>query len=321
MGERSGRDEVRERYGRFAVDEAGGRSALYEDWARGITADEDVLEVLARIPASRRQPPLVFAVARLLGAPLEGYPVLRSWILGNADDLVAEASRRSLQTNEPLRCALLLPALAGIDAPIALIEVGASAGLCLYPDRYGYRYRGAADVALPGAPVLEAELRGPFAPPVLRHPEIVWRAGVDLSPLDAAAPRDRAFLTGLVWPGETGRENRIRDALDVVAEESPRIVAGDASDPGVLRALAAEAPSDAALVVTTPGVLPHIPREGRRALARTIAELGAVWVSIEPAGIMAEPPAPYGPSFVLRLDDDVLASCDPLGGWMAWRAG
>src|SRR3712207_7397840 len=40
------------------------------------------------------------------------------------------------------RCAALLPALATIDGPLALVEVGASAGLCLYPDRYGYEYDG-----------------------------------------------------------------------------------------------------------------------------------------------------------------------------------
>ncbi|WP_410901039.1 DUF2332 family protein, partial [Pseudoalteromonas sp. SIMBA_162] len=44
---------------------------------------------------------------------------------------------RSTQTNEPGRCAVLLPALASIRGKIALIEVGASAGLCLLMDKYG----------------------------------------------------------------------------------------------------------------------------------------------------------------------------------------
>ena len=35
---------------------------------------------------------------------------------------------------------LLLPVLAALPQPLALLEVGASAGLCLYPDRYAYRY-------------------------------------------------------------------------------------------------------------------------------------------------------------------------------------
>ena len=44
------------------------------------------------------------------------------------------------QTNEAGRCAVLLPVLAALPQPLALLEVGASAGLCLYPDRYAYRY-------------------------------------------------------------------------------------------------------------------------------------------------------------------------------------
>ena len=46
------------------------------------------------------------------------------------------------QTNEPARCAALLPLLARFPGPLTLIEVGASAGLCLHPDRYAYDYAG-----------------------------------------------------------------------------------------------------------------------------------------------------------------------------------
>lgn len=320
---------VVERYGRFARDEAPGRSDLYAAWADGVARDPGIAGILARIPATRRQPPLVFAVTRMLGAPEGTYDEWAAWVRGHADAVVAEASRRRVQTNEPQRCAPLLPALATVPGPLALLELGASAGLCLYPDRYSYRYRTADGVVAldprdgPSPVVLESEVTG--APP-LQLPDVVWRAGIDLDPLDAADPGDRRFLTSLVWPGERGRAERVSAALDVVAADPPLLAAGDATDPDLLFAMAAEAPADATLVVTTPGVLPHVPRAGRERLAlalRALAARGAVWITIDPAGLheWRHPvdPETWG-GFVLGRDGEALAAVDPLGSFVHWRA-
>ncbi|MGY2064045.1 DUF2332 family protein [Blastococcus sp. SYSU DS0619] len=63
---------------------------------------------------------------------------LRDWTLEDRLRLRATVLAHATQTDEPARCAALLPLLAGIAEPLALIEVGAAAGLCLYPDRYSY---------------------------------------------------------------------------------------------------------------------------------------------------------------------------------------
>lgn len=318
--------EVQERYARFARDEAPGRSDIYEAWSAGVARDPATAGLLARIPATRRQPPLVFAITRLLGAPLGPYREWADWLAVHIDAVVEEAAHRGLQTNEPLRCAALLPALSTVEGPIALLEIGASAGLCLYPDRYSYRYRGDHGIELdpeggPSAVVLESELRG--APP-LRLPDIVWRGGIDVDPLDPRDRADRMFLTTLVWPGEDGRAERIEAALDIAAANAPRIVRADASDPDVLRAAAAEAPGDATLVITTPGVLPHIPRAGRERLLSTLAEIDAVWISIDPPGLHEAWHPPVDPAswggFVLGRDGRPLAAVDPLGAFVEWRA-
>lgn len=321
-------DAVQERYARFARDEAPGRSVLYAEWAAGVADDDEVRRVLARIPETRRQPPLVFAVTRMLGVGLVGYPQWRRFVLRRADEVVAECTRRSLQTNEPLRLAALLPVLSEIDGPIALLEVGASAGLCLYPDRYSYRFldpEGGVRLALdpvegPSSVVLESRVTGRL--PRLRMPEIVWRAGIDLMPLDAADEADRRWLRGLVWPGETGREQRIEAALDIAASDPPLLVAGDAR--ARIDTLSAAAPRDATLVVTTPGVLVHIPRADRHALVERITRLDARWITIDPPSSLDvwEPPVdPDGwPGFVVALDGRVRAAADPLGSWWEWRA-
>lgn len=317
------------RYARFAQDEAPGRSDLYAAWARGVAGDAGIAAILARIPATRRQPPLVFAVTRMLGAPEGRFESWAAWLRRHADEVVAEASRRRVQTNEPQRCAPLLAALATIPGPLALLELGASAGLCLYPDRYSYRYRTphglvALDPADGVSPVvLESEVTGD---PPLRLPEVVWRAGIDLDPLDAADAADRRFLTSLVWPGESGRADRVATALDVVAADPPLLISGDASDPEVLLAAVELAPAGATLVITTPGVLPHIPRAGRERLTATLRELGergVVWVTIDPAGLHGwrhpVDPETWG-GFVLGRDGEALAAVDPLGSFVHWRA-
>ncbi len=316
--------EVAERYGRFARDEAPGRSPLYADWAAGVATDPEMLAVLGRIPATHRQPPLVFAVTRMLGAPEGRYRAWAEWVAAHADQVVSECTRRALQTNEPLRCAALLPALSGIEGPIALLEIGASAGLCLYPDRYSYRYHGRTALDPSdgvSAVILESGVRGD---PPLRMPEVVWRAGIDLSPLDATDADDRAFLMSLVWPGETGRAERIAAALDVAAAEPPLLVRGDATEPDLLHRLAASAPTGATLVITTPGVLSHIPRAGRQRLFRTMRAMDAEWVSIDPPGLRDHWRAGIDPSswdgFVLTRNAAPLAVVDPLGAFVEWRA-
>ena len=56
---------------------------------------------------------------------------LRALVCRNSAGLAEVMLARRTQTNEPARCATLLPALALLPPPLALIEVGASAGLIL----------------------------------------------------------------------------------------------------------------------------------------------------------------------------------------------
>ncbi len=90
--------------------------------------------------------------------------------------------------------------------------MGASAGLCLLPDRYGYDYDGHLVHGYPGAPVFTCQPRGPVPLPT-GLPTVVWRSGIDLHPLDVTNADDIDWLTCLVWPGETGRAEGLAAAL------------------------------------------------------------------------------------------------------------
>ena len=317
-------DAVRERYDRFAREEAPGRSAVYAGWAAGVAADAEMQTVLSGIPEQHRQPPLVFAVTRLLGAPVAGYAEWRDFVLAHAGEVVSECARRTVQANEPLRLGALLPALSAVDGPIALLELGAAAGLCLFPDRYSYRLLGEDGIERarldpasgPSSAVLTSVVRGALPP--LRMPEVVWRAGIDLSPIDVRDAADRAWLETLVWPGEDERAERIAAAADIVAADPPLLIAGDAAQR--LGELVASAPRQATLVITTPGVLVYLPREARQALISGIRSSGARWVTIDPVRLHEGWSGADG-AFAVGLDGDQVAEADPLGRWWEWRAG
>jgi hypothetical protein len=129
-------------YIRFAKMEARGRSPSYEALARGVAGDRDVLGFLMTLPVEKRQPNLLLAAMRHQFGTSPDWNHFRRTLLTNPDPVRSVMLTRSTQTNEPARCATLLPVLAGLPQPLALIEVGASAGLCLLPDFYGYDYAG-----------------------------------------------------------------------------------------------------------------------------------------------------------------------------------
>src|SRR5438067_2805788 len=191
-------------YRRFAEEEARGRSPLYEELARGIATDDKMLDLLLSLPRQKRQPNLLFAAARsLLGTP-NGWTRFRRGVGQRKDALRALMLTRSTQTNEPGRCAALLPVLAGLPQPLALLEVGASAGLCLLPDFYGYDYGGHRPNEESGGPVFACDA-DPSTPLPGSVPQIVWRAGLDLEPVDVTDPDQTAWLETLVWPEQSGR--------------------------------------------------------------------------------------------------------------------
>jgi len=230
-----------ENYRRFAVHEAAGRSQSYEQLALAVAGDDVVLSFLERLPVAKRQPNLLFGAARyLLGSPAE-HASLRLLVSERPDELAEVMRVRRTQTNEALRCAVLLPALALLPPPLALLEVGAAAGLTLIPDVYSYDYGGHRVAGTdPGAPLLSCRpLR--HVPLPDRAPEVAWRAGIDLNPLDPNDDDDMAWLSCLLWPGEADRSERLEGAIGVARRQPPRIYRGDLLDD--LARVAAQAPA------------------------------------------------------------------------------
>ncbi|MFI7518216.1 DUF2332 domain-containing protein [Micromonospora globbae] len=300
----------------FAVRELRGVSPTYERLALAVSRDDELLARLGELPPGKRQPNLLFGVVRLLGGPVDDPAAFRGFAVANWPAIAAEMCVRATQTNEAGRCAVLLPVLAALPQPLALLEVGASAGLCLYPDRYAYRY-GDHRVGS-GTPVLDCAATG-LMPPT-RLPRVVWRAGLDLNPLDVTDPADVAWLDALVWPEHSHRRERLRAAARIAAADPPLLVRGDLVDD--LPALAARAPAGATLVVFHTSVLYQVPRARRDAFVDVVRELPGHWISNEAPEVLPYDGLPEPPSEalhnVLALDGRPLAWSRGHGQSMVW---
>jgi len=310
-----------EEYRYFASMEAYGRSPLYEQLALGVAGDRDLIGLLSELPPEKRQPNLFFAAARHVAGTPDDFRQFRQSVLDHRAAIVATMLARRTQTNEPARCAALYPVLASLPQPLALLEVGASAGLCLQPDRYRYDYDGrvAGD---PDSPLtLPTRVEGGPREAGPGAVTVAWRAGIDLNPLDVTNPDDVRWLRTLVWPERHDRLERLNRAIDLARPDPPPVVAGDLN--ARLTEIAAQAPSDATLVVLHTAVLYYVPEVGRAAFADQVQTLGGHWLSQEVPGVLPEvdarlrqPPPPDALSYVVALDQRPLAFSAPHGGWI-----
>jgi hypothetical protein len=311
--------ETAANYRRFARLEAAGRSLSYERLALSVADDRAILTFLDALPPLKRQPNLLFAAARaVLGKPPEPQS-LHELVVERPQLVRAMMMVRRTQTNEAARCAILLPALASLEGPLALLEVGAAAGLTLIPDIYSYEYDGHRVAGLdPDAPTLRCRPLGPVPLP-RQVPNVVWRKGIDLNPLDVANDDDVCWLSCLIWPGEADRAERLHRAVAAARRRPPVIHRGDLLDN--LHEVAASAPAEATLVVYHSAVLAYVGEDTRRAFASAVSALGAVWLSNEGDGVLHcigvdgdEP----GAFLLVRDGCEVLARTDPHGTWIEW---
>lgn len=126
---------------------------------------------------------------------------------------------RTVQTNETSRAVTwlwpaALLAAAGERRAIALIDIGASAGLNLTADALPPLWRDAAGGAIAVSP----------------RPELALRIGFDVAPLDVREPDAARWLRACVWPSDTQRLARLERAIACFSEaatraDAPRLVA------------------------------------------------------------------------------------------------
>lgn len=147
----------------------------------------------------------------------------------HADSFIASLSSAP-QTNEVQRSGVITAGLACLtelsQLPVSLLEIGASAGLNLYPDLYSIVLNGRqfGDAASPVR--ICPEWRGNAVPSA--QPVIVTRAGCDLSPIHLDSEGAKIRLLSYVWADQHDRLQRVSHAIDVVKNKTLNIAQSDA---------------------------------------------------------------------------------------------
>lgn len=319
--------DVREQYASF-LEYAEADSACFGAWTRGVLDDPEVLAWLTELPEIKRQPNLVYAAARWHGVPAPGpYAALRDALLGDEGAIRATILARATQTNEVGRLATLVPAFAQIEGTLALVEVGASAGLCLFPDRYDYVWPGHGELTGSGGPTLTSVVEGPLPVPT-RHPAVAWRGGIDLNPLDVHDEDAMAWLTTLVWPEHDERRERLARAIAIAGQDPPKLVRGDLLEE--LPDLVERASAHGTVVVFHSAVIAYLHLDERarfQSMMDDLVDRGACrWISNEGKPVLPEvtatgPPIPEDlATFVLGLDGQAVAWTHGHGTSITWLA-
>lgn len=247
-------------------------------------------------------------------------------------DVVAEAAgeirpwlHRNLQTNEVNRSTVLLGGLLEIarrtGPPLALNEIGASAGLNLYLDRYHYDL-GSRTWGDPASPVrLRSEWRGRL-PPLTGRLDVVTRAGCDPHPIDPGDADQVARLRAFVWPDQPERLARLTAALELAAAEPDRVESTATVD-WVAGALAAPRPGITTVILHSV-VWHYIDRDEQADITAAIEEAGERADAAAPlAWLEMENMTDDGMAVRLRTwpagDDAVIGRTHAHGAWVDWQ--
>lgn len=218
-----------------------------DDLAPGSVPALRLLAVVHFLVLSDRAPELAayFPSAGGTLSPVGAWAAAERAINANFEE-VRERARRPVQTNEPGRCTALYGALLWLAErhrmPVRLLELGASAGLNLIPDRYAYQVSGAW-LGRPGSGVrfVEPWVGSPVPDPSAASAllSVRERRGCDPAPLDLRTAEGRLTAMSYIWPDETERLARLGRAIDewlaepvaVEREVASRWLAGGAADP------------------------------------------------------------------------------------------
>ncbi len=286
------------RFKGFAERECKGSSRLYGHLAEHIAADRRLLRMSAQSSAGQPVPNLFLGAVQYLllrgvehplmeyypsivddpREPFAAFPHFKEFCLQYEDELILILQSKLVQTNEVRRCAYLYPCFCSIhhltEKPLALIEIGTSAGLQLLWDKYSYSYHTGLTCGNKQSPLeIVAEIRGDHHPLLFpESPPVSSRLGVDLHVNHVQHPDDYLWLKALIWPEHKERIIQFDKAAAYASKERLELFEGDGV--ALLPHLASKIAEDSTVCVFHTHVANQLPYESKLRLEEHLRVLG-----------------------------------------------
>jgi hypothetical protein len=286
------------KFRRFAIDECRKTSPLYEFLSLKIAEDAEMIQLASAARKGQPVPNLFFGAVHYLllqgklhqlgefypsisknpEKPVNAYPAFVDFCQKYSGEIIDLLENKIVQTNEVRRCSYLYPVFSHIyqltNKPLALIEIGTSAGLQLFLDRYSYSYGTGEVHGNPHSDVhLSSLIKGDKAAlPEMGQFEVATRIGTDLHINDVRNTEDFLWLKALIWPEHLERRELFEKAASYVSNQTLSLIEGDGVE--ILRSLASEIPEDQVICVFHTHVANQMSVDTKGKLLEYIKEIG-----------------------------------------------
>lgn len=227
------------------------------------------------------------------------------------------------QTNEVRRCGYLYPCFsylyAKTEKPLALVEIGTSAGLQLFWDKYSYSYNtGKVYGNLKSNVRITSEYQGEKVPPFsLSSPSVSHRYGLDLHINDVTNPEDKKWLEALIWPEHHERRALFNKAASYVNKKEAVFIEGDGVS--LLPELIKQIPNSSMICVFHTHVANQIPDTLKYQLQETIRNFGQIRNIAHIYNNMWDRDL-HIDSYINGIEKtEIAAETDGHGRWFSWK--
>lgn len=290
--------EIAQRFQTFAERECRDSSPFYEYLSQEIAQNPTILALCRHARDGQPIPNLLFGAVHYLllkgiDHPLaayypsvteqpkpfaESFADFESFCQTYEANLIQLLAQRLVQTNEVRRCTYLYPVFGQIhqqtNRPLALLEIGTSAGLQLLFDQYAYDYGTGETVGNPATRLhLTSVIEGTGTPTLPKTPPpVTMRTGLDLNIVDLTDADEQLWLKALIWTEHRERLEMFEAAARYVDESALELVEGDGIQ--LLKRYATQTPDDSILCIFHTHVANQMPLAVKKELLQVVEEIG-----------------------------------------------